>query len=100
MGDPGRLRLTAESAAGRSPMKEIVGVYRPFAARGTDTTRNVLTSALHYMARTRPRRHARRDPGLIERAAREFCACSRRCQTIGPDRVRDTSIGGRARFRG
>jgi cytochrome P450 len=62
---------------------------------GTDTTRNVIASSLHYMALDPPvRTMLIEDPGRIERAVEEFLRMFASVQTIGRTAMRDTSIAG------
>ena len=74
---------------------EILGVIVLLLLGGTDTTRNVITSSLHYMALDPPvRTMLVEDPGRIERAVEEFLRMFASVQTIGRTAMRDTSIAG------
>jgi len=74
---------------------EILGVIVLLLLGGTDTTRNVITSSLHYMALDpRVRAMLIEDPGRTERAVEEFLRMFASVQTIGRTVMRDTSIAG------
>lgn len=74
---------------------EILGVIVLLLLGGTDTTRNVITSSLHYMALNAPvRTMLIEDPGRIEQAVEEFLRMFASVQTIGRTAMRDTSIAG------
>ena len=61
---------------------------------GTDTTRNVISSALHYLAlNPAVRTLLTENPGRIERAVEEFLRMFASVQTIGRTAMRETSIG-------
>jgi len=61
---------------------------------GTDTTRNLISSSLHYMAlNPHVRAMLAENPGRVERAVEEFLRIFAAVQTIGRTAMRDTRVG-------